>query len=263
MQYGLKERALVDMDFRGRVAVVTGAGSKRGIGRETVLALAERGANVVVADLNLAGAESVAAEAEQKGARALAVSVDVTDEASVQAMFHAAEAEFGRVDILINNAGITQPITTEDMTADDFMRIVRVNLLGTFLCSKHVVPYMKKNGYGRIVSLSSVSGKRGGGVFGGSHYSAAKAGILGFSKAFAREVVDYGITVNCVCPGAIATDIRAGISDEKEASIADGVPMHRVGTAREVADTICFLASSCASYITGEDIDINGGSHMD
>ena len=102
-----------------------------------------------------------------------------------------------------------------------------------------------------------------GGVYGGSHYSAAKAGSLGFSKAFAREVADYGVTVNCVCAGATATDIRKGISDEKEAAIADGVPMHRVGTAKEGADTICFLASDLASYITGEDIDINGGSHMD
>lgn len=251
------------MKFAGKVAVVTGAGSKRGIGRETVLALAERGAAVVVADMNLDGARAVAGEVEALGGKALAVSVNVTDEASVEAMFGEAEKTFGRVDILVNNAGITQPVKTADMTVDDFMRIVKVNLIGTFLCSKHAAGYMKKHHYGRIVSLSSVSGKRGGGVFGGSHYSAAKAGILGFSKAFAREVVEDGITVNCVCPGAIATDIRAGISDEKEASIADGVPMHRVGTAREVADTICFLASDCASYITGEDIDINGGSHMD
>lgn len=251
------------MKFDGKVAVVTGAGSKRGIGRETALALAERGADVVVADMDLEGAKRVAGEIEALGRRALALPVNVTDEASVESMFAEAEKALGRVDILVNNAGITQPVTTADMTVEDFMRIIKVNLLGTFLCSKHAVPYMSKNHYGRIVSLSSVSGKRGGGVFGGSHYSAAKAGILGFSKALAREVVGNGITVNCVCPGAIATDIRAGISDEKEASIADGVPMHRVGTAREVADAICFLASDCASYITGEDIDINGGSHMD
>ena len=125
------------------------------------------------------------------------------------------------------------------------------------------MPVMAKNHYGRIVNTSSVSGKRGGGVYGGSHYSAAKAGILGFAKALAREVVSDGITVNSVCPGAVATDIRAGISDEKEASIADGVPMGRVGTPREVAAAIAFLASDEASYITGEDIDVNGGSHMD
>lgn len=252
------------MNFAGRVAVVTGAGSPRGIGRETVLELAKRRASVVVADLNFEGAKAVAAEAAQTyGVESLALEVNITDEASVKAMYQAIDEKFSRLDILVNNAGITQPKATEDMTPDDFMRVVTVNMLGTFLCSKNAVPLMRKNHYGRIVSLSSVSGKRGGGVFGGSHYSAAKAGILGFSKAFAREVVDDGITVNCVCPGAIATDIRKGISDEKEASIALGVPMHRVGTAKEVADTICFLASDLASYITGEDIDINGGSHMD
>lgn len=229
------------MKFDGKVAVVTGAGSKRGIGRETALALAERGADVVVADMDLEGAKRVAGEIEALGRRALALPVNVTDEASVESMFAEAEKALGRVDILVNNAGITQPVTTADMTVEDFMRIIKVNLLGTFLCSKHAVPYMSKNHYGRIVSLSSVSGKRGGEVFGGSHYSAAKAGILGFSKALAREVVGDGITVNCVCPGAVATDIRAGISDEKEASIADGVPMHRVGTDREVADAICLF----------------------
>lgn len=252
------------MDFKNRVAVVTGAGSLRGIGRETVIELARRGAGVVVADLNFEGAKAVAAEVKELyGVETLALEVNVTDEDSVKAMFTAIDEMFGRLDILVNNAGITQPKATEDMTVEDFMKVITVNMLGTFLCSKYAVSLMKKNDYGRIVSLSSVSGKRGGGVFGGSHYSAAKAGILGFSKALAREVVGYGITVNCVCPGAIATDIRKGISNEKESSIADGVPMHRVGTAKEVADAICFLASELASYITGEDIDINGGSHMD
>ena len=113
------------------------------------------------------------------------------------------------------------------------------------------------------MSLSSVSGKRGGGVYGGSHYSAAKAGILGFSKALAREVVEDGITVNCVCPGLVDTDIRAGISDEVEHALWESIPMKRPATTREIANTIAFLASDDASYITGEDIDINGGSHMD
>ena len=125
------------------------------------------------------------------------------------------------------------------------------------------VPEMAKNKYGRIVNLSSVSGKRGGGVYGGSHYSAAKAGILGFSKALAREVVNDGITVNSVCPGLVDTDIRAGISDEAERAIWTTIPMLRPASTREIANTIAFLASDEASYITGEDIDVNGGSHMD
>ena len=200
------------MDFTDRVAVVTGAGSAHGIGRETVMELARRGASVIVADMNYVGAKAVATEASEKyHVQSLAVEIDVTEESSVKAMYGIVEKTFHRLDILVNNAGITQPKTTEDMTVDDFMKIITVNMLGTFLCSKYAVFLMKKNNYGRIVSLSSVSGKRGGGVYGGSHYSAAKAGILGFSKALAREVVDYGITVNCVCPGAIATDIRRGL----------------------------------------------------
>ncbi len=251
------------MSFTGKIAIVTGAGSARGIGRETALCLAEKGANVVVADLDLAGAETVAEEIRALGREALAVQLNVTDEDSAQAMVAKVMARFGRIDILVNNAGITQPITTLDMTAKDFRRILEVNLVGTFICSKAVIPSMAKNKYGRIVNLSSVSGKRGGGVYGGSHYSAAKAGVLGFAKALAREVVEDGITVNSVCPGLVATDIRKGLSDEREREIWKTIPMQRPGTPREIAEAICFLASEEAAYITGEDIDINGGSHMD
>jgi len=251
------------MRFTGKAAIVTGSGSTRGIGRETVMLLAKEGAKVVVADMNYDGAKSVAGEIESLGGIAFPVRVDVTDEASVMAMVESTAAKYGRLDILVNNAGITQPITTRDMTPEDFMRIIKVNLYGTFLCSKMAVPEMAKNKYGRIVSLSSVSGKRGGGVYGGSHYSAAKAGILGFSKALAREVVNDGITVNCVCPGLVDTDIRAGISDEVERAIWATIPMLRPASTREIANTIAFLASDEASYITGEDIDVNGGSHMD
>lgn len=251
------------MNFTGRTAIVTGSGSRSGIGRETALNFASKGANVVIADMNLDGAKAVAEEARALGAKAIAVQVNITDEASVKAMMDAAVKEFGKIDILVNNAGITQPKKTLDMTLEDFTRIINVNLVGTFLCSKAVAPLMAKNKYGRIVNLSSVSGKRGGGVYGGSHYSAAKAGILGFSKALAREVVEDGITINSVCPGLVATEIRAGLSDEQEHAIWESIPMKRPATAKEIADTILFLASEEASYITGEDIDINGGSHMD
>ncbi|MCF7953747.1 MAG: SDR family oxidoreductase [Spirochaetales bacterium] len=251
------------MKFDGKVAIITGAGSENGIGRETALVLAELGADIVIGDMNVKGAQQVAAAIEAMGRKALAVEVNVTKEDSVMNMVSLAEKTFGQIDILVNNAGITQPVTTKDMTVDDFLRVIQVNLLGTFLCSKAVMGIMAKNKYGRIVNLSSVSGKRGGGVYGGSHYSAAKAGILGFAKALAREVVEDGITVNSVSPGLVATDIRAGLSDEKERSIWDSIPMKRPGTTREIAHTIAFLASEEASYITGEDIDVNGGSHMD
>lgn len=251
------------MSFQGRVAIVTGAGTPRGIGRSIALCLAAKGADIAIADMNLEGAKAIAKEVQAMGRKALPVQVNVTDEASVQAMVEAVRQEFGRIDILVNNAGITQPVKVLDTTAADWDRILAVNLKGAFLCSKAVVPTMAAQKYGRIVSMSSVSGKRGGGVYGGAHYSAAKAGILGFSKALAREVVEDGITVNSVCPGLVDTDIRSGLSEEKEMATRAAVPMKRCGTPMEIAETVAFLASEEASYITGEDIDINGGSHMD
>ncbi len=251
------------MDFTGRVAIVTGAGSKRGIGRAIALNLAKKGADIVAADFDLEGAKDVISEVEGLGRKGLAVKVNVTSFEDAQDMVSEAIKKFGKVDILVNCAGITQPITVADMTVEDFDRIVAVNLKGTFICSKAVIKAMADNKYGRIVNISSVSGKRGGGVYGGAHYSAAKAGILGFAKALAREVVEDGITVNSVCPGLVATDIRKGLSDEKERASWETIPMKRPGTADEIAEAVAFLASEGASYITGEDIDINGGSHMD
>ncbi len=251
------------MNFEGKVAIVTGAGSERGIGRETANILATLGATVVIGDMNLEGAKKAAKEIESAGGKALAVFLNVTDETSVKEMVDLVVEKYGRIDILVNNAGITQPITTLDMSVADFNRIISVNLVGTFICSKMVIPIMAKHKFGRIINMSSVSGKRGGGVYGGSHYSAAKAGVLGFSKALAREVVEDGITVNSVCPGLVATDIRQGLSDERERAIWETIPMKRPGTTHEIGYTVAFLASQEAAYITGEDIDINGGSHMD
>lgn len=254
------------MDFKGKVAIVTGSGSPRGIGREITRALAEKGCSVVVADMDLTGATRNAEELKNEfGCDSIPVSVNVTDIESVTAMFDTVFAHYGRIDILCNNAGITQPVTIADMTKDDFMKILNVNLVGTFLCSKLVVPYMVKGGYGRIVNTSSVSAKCGGGVYGGAHYCAAKAGIIGFARAQAMELCKQYqdmITVNCVCPGLIATDIRATLSDEKEQESRKKQAMGRAGTAREVANTIVWLASDEASYVSGEDININGASYF-
>ena len=251
------------MSFKGKIAIVTGAGSESGIGTETVIALAEKGCNVVAADLNFEGAEKLAAQVRALGVEAIAAPLDVTNEKSVQEMVDNTIGKFGRIDILVNNAGITQPVKTVDTTLADFMRIINVNLVGTFLCSKAAVKYMIAQKYGRIVNMSSVSAKRGGGVYGGSHYSAAKAGILGFSKALAREVVESGITVNSVCPGLVATKMRKGVTDEQERAMWEPIPMKRPATTREIAEAIAFLTSDAAAYITGEEIDINGGTHMD
>ncbi len=252
------------MRFKNRIAIVTGAGSKRGIGRTTALTLARDGADVVVGDLDLQGAEEVVDKIKALGRRSFAVQTDVSKQEDVSRLVQRVIDQFGRIDILVNNAGITQPIKVLDMTEADWDRIITTNLKGTFLCSKAVLPAMIKQGYGRIVNLSSVSAKRGGGVFGGAHYSAAKAGILGFAKALAREVAAYGITVNSVAPGLIATDIRGGLeSPERQKEISRDIPCQRLGTPEEVAAAIAFLASEEAGYITGEEIDINGGSHMD
>lgn len=251
--------------LKNRVAIVTGAGSRRGIGRAIALALAEQGADVIVCDLNLEGAKETALEVSAKGVKSEAYKVNVTNEQEIIAVVKAVLDKFGKIDILINNAGITQPVKVLDTTESDWDKILSVNLKSTFLFSKAVAPSMIKRKYGRIVSMSSVSGKRGGGVFGGAHYSAAKAGILAFSKAFAREVSPMGITVNSVAPGSVATDIRPGLIEDAnlQKELSASIPCGRLGKPEEIAAAVCYLASEEAGYVTGEEIDINGGSHMD
>lgn len=251
------------MDLKNRVAIITGSGSQRGIGREIASTLSSLGAKVVIADMNQEGIDSVVKDIHDAGGKALGVVLDVTSETSVENLVSKTMEEFGRIDILVNNAGISQKVTVEEMTLDDMKRIFNVNMFGLFLVSKAVLKPMKEQGYGRIISLSSVSGKRGGGVFGGAHYSASKAAVLGFSKNLAREVAKSGITVNCVAPGLVNTDIWKSMPQEIANAVIDSIPLGRPGETKEIASTIAFLASEEASYITGEDIDINGGSHMD
>lgn len=247
-----------------KTVIVTGAGGLRGIGRATVLGFAAKGYRVAAADLDLAGARRTAEEAAAIGAESLAVQVDVSNEESVANMVHAVIDAFGKIDILVNNAGISGKITLADMTLADFRRVLEVNLIGTFNCIKAVMEHMKANGWGRIVNMSSVGAKQGV-SFGGPHYVTSKAAILGLSKAAALELAPYGITVNSVTPGLIATDIRMnnGLSIEAEAALSHNKPMKRAGTPEEVAAAIIFLASDEASFITAEDIDINGGAYVD
>jgi NAD(P)-dependent dehydrogenase (short-subunit alcohol dehydrogenase family) len=250
--------------LKGRTAIVTGAGSKRGIGRSIALALAEQGADVVVCDLNLQGAKETAAEAATKGVKTDAFRCDVVNEKDIAEVVKQTVAKFGKIDILVNNAGITQPVKVLDTSEADWDRVISVNLKGTFLFSKAVLPTMIAHKYGRIVNMSSVSAKRGGGVFGGAHYSAAKSGILAFGKALSREVAPDGITINAVAPGIVATDIRGGVEDEEtQKKMTSDIPCRRMATPEDIAAAVCFLASDEAGYITGEEIDVNGGSHMD
>lgn len=246
-----------------RVAIVTGSGSPKGIGRTIAKALAKQGAAVVIADLNIEGVKDTVNVIEAEGGKAYGVELDVTSKESVDAMIEKVLAEYGRIDILVNNAGISQKATVEEMTLEDVKRIFNVNMFGLFLCSQAVIKPMKEQKFGRIINISSVSAKRGGGIFGGAHYSASKAAVLGFSKNMAREVAQYGITVNSVAPGLINTEIWKSLPKEQAQTVIDGIPMGRPGETEEIASTIAFLASEEASYITGEEIDINGGQHMD
>lgn len=248
--------------FAGKVALVTGAGSERGIGRATALALADEGARVVVTDIAAAGVARVAAELEAR-AGGLGLVADVRDKAAMQAVVRQAVERFGGLDILINNAGLTRPTKFLDISEEEYDLVVDVNLKGMFLTTQAAVPALLARGSGAIVSLSSVSGQRGGGVFGTSHYAAAKAGIAGLTRALARELTPQGIRVNCVAPSLIDTDIFGGqVDEQRKKELGETTLMHRVGQPQDVVNGILFLASDDAGYITGATLDINGGSHL-
>ncbi|MBP1155776.1 MULTISPECIES: SDR family NAD(P)-dependent oxidoreductase [unclassified Paenibacillus] len=252
------------MNFDQRIALITGAGSKRGIGREIARQLASRGAAVVLADIDVSGVQEAAKEIEDSGGIAVSIPLDVTDRKQISQAVSDIVNRFGKLDILVNNAGITRPTRVLDISEEEWDLIFKINMKGVFHLTQEVLPYMKQNSYGRIINLGSVSGKRGGGLFGGSHYSAAKAAVSGFSKAVAREMAAFGITCNSVAPGLIGTEITGGLlTPQLKEELVRGIPVGRIGTIGDVAYTIVFLASEEAGYITGEEIDINGGMHID
>ena len=251
------------LDFAGQVVIVTGAGSPKGIGRVIARTFARQGAQLIIADMNKEGTDETVQIIQSEGGKADGVVLDVTSKESVDAMVDYIMKKYGRIDVLVNNAGISQKVTVADMTLEDMERIFKVNMFGLFLVTQACMKPMVAAKYGRIVNLSSVSAKRGGGIFGGAHYSAAKSAVLAFSKNLSREISKDGVTINSVCPGLINTEIWKSLDKASVEKILDDIPMKRPGETQEVADTIVFLASKEASYITGEEIDINGGSHMD
>lgn len=245
----------------GRVAFVTGAG--RGIGAATALRLAEDGAQVVLADIDPEGCKQVAAQIEQAGSQALAVSCNVADKAAVEAAFQQAIERFGRLDILVNNAGVLRDNLLFKMSDDDWETVMNVHLKGAFLCSRAAQAYMVQQKYGRIISLSSVSalGNRGQ-----ANYSTAKAGLQGLTKTLAIELGPFGITANAVAPGFIDTEMtratarRQGHDPAMVIEMASkSIPVRRVGQPRDVANVINFLASEESSYVTGQIIYVAGG----
>lgn len=245
------------MLLKDKVAVITGGAGLNGLGFATAKLMASHGARVVVLDLARAEPEAAAA---MLGEGHLGLVADVTDKASCDAAVSTALARLGRIDVLVNNAGITQPRKTVEITAADYDAVLDVSLRGTLHMSQAVIPAMQRQRGGSIVCISSVSAQRGGGILGGPHYSAAKAGVLGLARAMARELGPDSIRVNCVTPGLIETDISKGkLTDEKKAEIAQTVPLARLGAAADVAGACLYLASDLSAYCTGITLDVNGG----
>jgi len=244
-------------DFVGRVAIVTGAA--RGLGRAAAERLLERGASVAI---NVRGAERAARISRELGPDVLALDGDIALDGVPERMAEQTVHRFGRVDILINNAAL--PLTTrfEGISAEEWRAVLEVNLTAPFLLMRAVLPHMKRQQYGRIINVSSTAGRMVS-TLGGAHYTTSKTGLLGLTRAAAKELGSHGITVNAVCPGMIDTELtRESASNEVLEQLASGFPVPRLGTATEVADLICFAASERAAYITGAALDINGGDLM-
>ncbi len=240
-----------------KVAIVTGGAGLNGLGFATATMLAAQGARVVILDLARADPAGAAA---RLGPQHVGLVADVTDKASCERAAQDTVAQCGRIDILVNNAGITQPRKFVDITGADYDAVLDVSLRGTLYMSQAVLPAMRAAKSGSIVCISSVSAQRGGGILGGPHYSAAKAGVLGLARALAREAGIDGIRVNCVTPGLIATDINKGlIPDDRMQGILDQIPLNRIGEPNDVAGCVVFLASPLAKYCTGVTLDVNGG----
>lgn len=244
-------------DFAGRAAIVTGAA--RGLGRAIAVRLYELGASVAV---NVRDAERAESVAHALGDRALAVSGDIAADGMPAEIARRTLDRFGRIDILVNNAAVARSTRFGDLSTEEWRETLEVNLTAPFLLTRAVLPTMKAQGYGRIVNISSSAGRTVS-TLGGAHYTASKAGLLGLTRASAKELGPFGITVNAVCPGMIDTELtHEYASDELLKRLAASYPVPRLGTSREVADLVCFAASSAAGYITGASFDINGGDLM-
>ena len=246
-------------ELTGKTAVVTGG--SRGIGRAICLKLAGQGANIVLNYAgNAAAAEETRAACEALGVRALAVQGDVADPAACNALIDTAIETFGQVDILVCNAGITRDNLLMRMSDEEFQKVIDTNLKGTFHCMRAVIRPMMKKRRGRIISISSVVGLMGNA--GQINYAASKAGVIGMTRSLAREVASRGITVNAVAPGFIRTDMTDVLSDAVKEGILHNIPLGKLGEAEDVANTVLFLASDEAAYITGQVLSVDGGMAM-
>jgi 2-hydroxycyclohexanecarboxyl-CoA dehydrogenase len=244
--------------FDDHVAIVTGGAS--GIGQATARRLAGEGAAVVIADVNGEGAAGVARSISEGGGRAIALQVDVTDAPGVRAMTEQAITAFGKIDILVSNAGWDRAGPFADTDEELWDRVIAINYRGHLATCHAALPYMRERGRGRIVTVASDAGRVGSS--GEVVYSGAKGAVIAFTKGLAREVARYGINVNCVAPGLVDTPLLAGMPEKLIAAIVRSIPLRRTGVPEEIAAAICFFASDDAAYITGQTLSVNGGLNM-
>jgi 3-oxoacyl-[acyl-carrier protein] reductase len=246
------------MRLQDKTAIVTGAA--QGIGLATALKFAREGARLMVCDIRREAVDAAVAQCRALGAQAEGQVVDVTSRGQVQAMADAALARFGRIDVLVNNAGITQDARLQKMTLEQFDRVIDVNLRGVFHCAQAVLPAMLEQGAGVILNASSVVGIYGNyGNYGQTNYAASKFGVIGFTKTWSRELGPKGIRVNAVAPGFIETPILATIPDKVLTAMREDVPLKRLGRPEEIANVYAFLASDEASYVNGAVLEVSGG----
>lgn len=244
--------------FKDRVALITGAGRVGGIGFAVGRQLVEEGASVVLVDRDESALEKAATTL---GRSATSFAADVSDRAQMVELFDQVAEKFGRLDVLVNNAGITQSRRTVDISDEDWDRVLNINLRGSLIASQLAIPLMPRGA--SIVCIASIAGQRGGGFMGGPHYAASKAGVAGLSRAMARDLARDGIRVNAVNPGIIMTDMTHDFYDEeKTAAVMPNILLDRFGRPEDVANACLFLASDQAAYITGTCVDVNGGLHM-
>ncbi len=246
------------MNISGKVALVTGAA--QGIGRQIALALAADGADVAVSDINMEMAEKTAGDIEAAGRTSLALKANVAVSDDVAAMMDNTVAKFGKIDLLVNNAGITRDGLILRMKDEDWDLVLSINLKGAFLCSKAALKHMTKQRSGSIINIASIVGAMGNA--GQANYVASKAGLIGLTKTIAREYANRGITANAVAPGFIDTAMTQSLPGNVKEDLAKQIPMGKLGTPEDVANAVRFLASPWASYITGQVIHVNGGMYM-
>ncbi len=246
------------MDLKDKIAIVTGAA--QGIGKVIALGLAKCGADIAVSDINEVSLNEAVKEIETLGRKAIAVKMDVSSLKDCEAMVKKTVETFGRIDLLVNNAGITRDTVLLRMKEEQWDQVIQVNLKGTFNCTKAVIRSMFKQKSGKIINISSVTGAMGNA--GQANYASSKAAVMGFTKSIAREYAHCGITVNAVAPGFIKTAMTDAIPDKDRDAMISLIPAKRLGFPEDVADTVCFLASDMANYITGQVIHVNGGMYM-